>query len=99
MTLDYKFFFGDTNFRINHGYAEVKLIIEEYEKLKAEGKHSEAADRFETLLSCDQLLQSKDQNEYLRRYFEYPINFLPTYKYDPNSTIYDTSKKQRTPSW
>jgi len=24
---------------------------------------------------------------------------LPTYKYDKNSQIYDTSKKLRTPSW
>lgn len=99
MSLDYKFFFGDTNFRINHGYTEVKMIIEEYEKLLAEGKLGEAGDRFESLLACDQLGQTKDQNEYLRKYTEYPINFLPTYKYDPNSTIYDTSKKQRTPSW
>jgi len=28
-----------------------------------------------------------------------PIKFLPTYKYDKMSYSYDTSKKQRIPSW
>lgn len=28
-----------------------------------------------------------------------PIKFFPTYKYDKNSYNYDTSKKQRVPSW
>lgn len=27
------------------------------------------------------------------------INFPPTYKYDKRSQIYDSSKKQRVPSW
>ena len=41
----------------------------------------------------------KENNEYLSEYKEGEINFLPTYKYDPNSDKYDTSKKRRTPSW
>ena len=27
------------------------------------------------------------------------MNFRPTFKYDPESEVYDTSKKQRVPSW
>lgn len=27
------------------------------------------------------------------------INFLPTYKFDNGTLIYDTSKKKRVPSW
>jgi hypothetical protein len=27
------------------------------------------------------------------------LNFKPTYKYDDNSDVYDTSKKMRVPSW
>ena len=27
------------------------------------------------------------------------MNFRPTYKYDPNTDMYDTSKKKRCPSW
>jgi len=35
----------------------------------------------------------------MERYSEAPISFEPTYKFDKNSNIYDTSKKNRTPSW
>ena len=30
---------------------------------------------------------------------EQPISFAPSYKFDPNSDVYDTSEKQRVPSW
>eukprot|EP00344_Euplotes_crassus_P011123 CAMPEP_0197019178 /NCGR_PEP_ID=MMETSP1380-20130617/80546_1 /TAXON_ID=5936 /ORGANISM="Euplotes crassus, Strain CT5" /LENGTH=302 /DNA_ID=CAMNT_0042446547 /DNA_START=699 /DNA_END=1607 /DNA_ORIENTATION=+ len=36
---------------------------------------------------------------WLYHYKEMPIRFLPTYKYDKNSNIYDTSKKKRIPAW
>ena len=32
-------------------------------------------------------------------YSEGPLVFRPTYKYDNNSDVYDTSEKQRIPSW
>jgi hypothetical protein len=35
----------------------------------------------------------------LERFQEGSISFNPTYKYDDNSEVYDTSKKQRVPSW
>jgi len=35
----------------------------------------------------------------LSKYKEGDILFLPTYKYDKNTDIFDTSKKKRTPSW
>ena len=33
------------------------------------------------------------------QYSEQPITFFPSYKYDLNSDVYDTSQKRRTPSW
>lgn len=36
---------------------------------------------------------------WLYNFKEMPIKFLPTYKYDKKSIVYDTSKKQRIPSW
>lgn len=100
MNFDYKFFFGDFNFRIDCNYLDVKAIIERYQTLIAEGgKEKEAKEAFQWLLDQDQLLISRKTNEVLESYTEAPITFLPTYKYDNNSDQYDTSKKQRTPSW
>jgi len=46
----------------------------------------------------DQCRSSK-QNEVLKDYTEGTITFLPSYKFDNGTDVYDTSKKQRTPSW
>lgn len=35
----------------------------------------------------------------LNRFMEGPINFPPTFKYDKNCNVYDTSKKMRVPSY
>ena len=56
-------------------------------------------------LSC-QKLKNFDQLNFLRSeglvfsgYVEDPIRFVPTYKYDPGSNNFDTSSKQRVPSY
>jgi hypothetical protein len=46
-----------------------------------------------SLLAKDQLLNSEFS------FTEGTINFLPTYKFDDNCDVYDTSKKRRVPSW
>ena len=51
------------------------------------------------LVNADQLIKTKDADDLLYRFYEDPITFLPTFKYDKNSDVYDTSKKQRTPSY
>jgi len=51
------------------------------------------------LLAEDQLLKNIKYDTVLDKFTEGPINFNPTYKYDDASEIYDTSKKQRVPSW
>ena len=50
-------------------------------------------------MASDQLLKAKDADPLLHRFFEEKITFLPTFKYDKNCDVYDTSKKQRTPSY
>ncbi len=78
---------------------EIRKAVENYQRLVAEGNDKEASEVFKALLSHDQLLQSRNVNEYLALYKEGEITFLPTYKYDPNSDKFDTSKKQRSPAW
>ena len=45
------------------------------------------------LVASDQLLKAKDADPLLHRFFEEKITFLPTFKYDKNCDVYDTSKK------
>ena len=99
MNLDYKFLFGDLNFRVNHPNGEVRQMINDYVGYETNGKVHEASEMLAKLLSYDQLSHSKKSNEILEKYQEGEITFLPTYKYDSFSNIYDSSKKQRVPSW
>lgn len=46
-----------------------------------------------------QLTTSIKQQVVFAGYSEGPLVFRPTYKYDNNSDVYDTSEKQRIPSW
>lgn len=53
------------------------------------------------LLLQDQLLKEHQFNPRfsLKQFSEASITFCPTYKYDPGSSLYDTSEKQRIPAW
>eukprot|EP01016_Furgasonia_blochmanni_P042778 TRINITY_DN5705_c0_g1_i13.p1 TRINITY_DN5705_c0_g1~~TRINITY_DN5705_c0_g1_i13.p1 ORF type:complete len:510 (-),score=81.94 TRINITY_DN5705_c0_g1_i13:289-1818(-) len=96
---DYKFFCGDTNFRITLPYAEAKDMVERWQEFLDRHQRAEAKALCMKLLENDQLTMRKADTQYLCNYIEGPITFVPTYKYDNNTQIYDTSKKQRTPSW
>lgn len=92
MKHDIKIFFGDMNFRINLPYSSVISSIDSM-------THDNYDKKLNILLNHDQLNTSKLDDEWLMWFKEMPINFLPTYKYDKQSNEYDTSKKQRVPSW
>jgi hypothetical protein len=47
----------------------------------------------------DQLMKFGAKNSLTSRFGEGKLNFRPTFKYDPESEVYDTSKKMRVPSW
>ena len=64
-----------------------------------DAKDYAARNDIHALRSSDQLIQDKGSDELLWRFYEDEINFLPTFKYDKNQEVYDTSKKQRTPSY
>ncbi|CAI2365856.1 unnamed protein product [Moneuplotes crassus] len=83
-----KFFIGDLNFRINLDYEEAKSLAQNF-----------MPDDKKILEEKDQLNIAKATEEYLQDIREGPLNFRPTYKYDDNSDVYDTSKKLRAPAW
>lgn len=79
--------FGDLNYRINLQNDQCRYLIEN--------------GAFDELFRMDQLLielqEPKDGAFF--GFNEGKIKFYPTYKYDKGTSNYDTSEKQRVPSW
>jgi len=88
---DRVFVMGDLNTRVDASRAQVDEWITEKQ--------------FEKCLAKDQLLPLLRGNPgsgsvgFWPEFEEAAINFPPTYKFDKHSDIYDSSKKQRVPSW
>ncbi|KAK5870826.1 hypothetical protein PBY51_003739 [Eleginops maclovinus] len=85
---DQVFWFGDFNFRLSKARADVEAII----KRTAGGDMG-------PLLEHDQLSKEMKEGSIFKGFQEAPIHFLPTYKFDVGCDIYDTTSKQRTPSY
>jgi synaptojanin len=83
-----KVFMGDLNFRLDLDYEMAKVASINFNE-----------DDKMLLQKADQLLKCFQTEAYMEEITEGPLNFRPTYKYDNLSDSYDTSKKQRTPSW
>ncbi|KAI9140993.1 hypothetical protein BKA69DRAFT_1125186 [Paraphysoderma sedebokerense] len=81
------FFFGDLNYRIALPRDQVERLI--------------SRNNWAELQRADQLLLEKETNRTftLRLFNEQPLNFCPTYKYDPGTDLFDTSEKKRIPAW
>ncbi|XP_061586498.1 phosphatidylinositol polyphosphate 5-phosphatase type IV [Cololabis saira] len=85
---DQVFWFGDFNFRLSGERADVESI------LKGTG-----GDDMSPLLEHDQLTKELKEGSIFKGFQEAPIHFLPTYKFDIGCDDYDTTSKQRTPSY
>lgn len=83
---DINFIFGDLNFRVELEYQSAKSILINGGDVSL-------------LRDFDQFSIEKQVNYQLSELSEGPLSFLPTYKFDVNTDEWDTSKKQRTPSW
>lgn len=79
------FIFGDLNFRVVYPRQYALDAV--------------AAGAFAGLLAGDQLVVAMRDSPALQGFREGPVLFPPTYKFDPDSDVYDTSSKQRTPSY
>ncbi|CAF4773302.1 unnamed protein product [Rotaria sp. Silwood1] len=82
---DIVFWFGDMNYRISQTNEQVRKALNEFSTIPLHEK--------------DQLRCEMKLNNVFTNYSEPPIDFMPTYKFDPNTDVYDTSDKLRTPSW
>lgn len=78
--------FGDLNYRLNIGNDRCRSLID----------HG----AFDELQALDQLsLAQRERNGAFSAFEESRILFLPTYKFDKGTSQYDSSEKQRVPSW
>ena len=85
--------FGDLNYRICLHNEVVRPAI-------AAGNFDQLKEQDELIQSFQTFSSSLDQhNKLFRDFTEGVIHFPPTYKYDKDSQNFDTSKKQRVPSW
>ncbi|ODV85565.1 hypothetical protein CANARDRAFT_176012 [[Candida] arabinofermentans NRRL YB-2248] len=76
---------GDLNYRISKENNEVRAMID--------------SGNLQNLLEYDQLCFEMKRRTEMRGFKEMPITFAPTYKYDKGTSQYDSSEKQRVPSW
>ncbi|KAM7017934.1 phosphatidylinositol polyphosphate 5-phosphatase type IV [Tautogolabrus adspersus] len=85
---DQVFWFGDFNFRISKARVDVESIISRT-----------VGENMGPLLEHDQLSKEIKEGSIFKGFQEAPIHFRPTYKFDVGCDIYDTTSKQRTPSY
>ena len=94
---EYKFLFGDLNFRIlNVNDQEIRKRLIHYQNLIDIKEFEQAQLVLRDLQNNDEIWEIKKHCKYLDKYQENEIYFLPTYKYDLNSKSYEIKK---TPAW
>lgn len=82
------FWLGDMNYRINLPNEDVRREL-----------YNQDEGYIEKLLHFDQLTQGINAGSVFKGFKEPTLKFRPTYKYDPGTDTYDSSEKERTPSW
>lgn len=89
---DVVFWCGDLNFRLEQTRPVVEREVAQ--KINADGNGC-----FTSVLDFDQLNYLRSEGLIFKGYKEDAIHFPPTFKYDPGTTEFDTSSKQRVPSY
>lgn len=83
---DHVVWFGDLNYRVDLPNDKCRALL--------------ASGSLDELKDADQLLAERAKRGGAFYGFHEPeLTFLPTYKFDRGTCNYDTSEKQRTPSW
>lgn len=78
-------FMGDLNYRI----AGTRRLVDQLL----------AANMHDVMLANDQLTCARKAGAVFQGFTEPPLGFRPTYKYDLNSSLYDSGSKARIPAW
>ncbi|CAI6364352.1 unnamed protein product [Macrosiphum euphorbiae] len=87
---DYVFWCGDLNFRLAHSRSEVMKWVSQHRFPLVSPIHQTLSDQLNDCISNGLVF---------RGFQEGPLTFAPTYKYDPGTEMFDTTAKQRTPSY
>ena len=74
-------------------------LLEKGEEIKFVTGLSTSFDILQLLQNDDQLRSQKDCGRIFRGFREAPILFKPSYKFDPGTMLWDSSKKLRAPAW
>ncbi|XP_010176377.1 72 kDa inositol polyphosphate 5-phosphatase [Antrostomus carolinensis] len=85
---DEVFWFGDFNFRLNKDRETVDSILNQNPETD-----------MSKLLVYDQLTSEMSRGSIFKGFQEADIHFRPSYKFDIGKDSYDTTSKQRTPSY
>ena len=80
---------GDLNYRVEANRRVVDALLAK----------SDRAQALQILRANDQLTRVKSRGEAFVGWREGPLDFPPTYKFDPGTDTYDSSSKQRVPAW
>ena len=91
---DVVFWCGDLNFRL-----EQDRDIVMHELSLAVNRMGDTSGCFDSVLDFDQLNHLRSEGLIFKDYKEDPISFPPTFKYDTGTNEFDTSSKQRVPSY
>ncbi|UXI22038.1 Nucleobindin-1 [Sarcoptes scabiei] len=83
---DQIYWFGDLNYRI------MRLNSDDVKQLLDDG-------HIDIVLAHDQLLKQMQLNNCFQGFTEGPINYQPSYKYNPGTNQWDSSEKRRPPAW
>ena len=76
---------GDLNYRVNGNRRAVDALVR--------------LGMYDVMKVNDQLMQEMMKGHVFAGFSEAPITFVPTYKYDAGKDRFDSSAKQRIPSW
>ena len=91
-------FLGDLNFRINALSRDEVLTKVQTNKLKLLLEEDDLHLAFKNY-KPEKYQENIYMDHFLRNFKEGKISFIPTYKFDVGTSVYDSSKKQRVPAY